>query len=123
MLGTLPDLQKTNLKDYVAPLVHAYNAKIHGSTGFSPFYLMFGREPRLPVDVEFGVTPHTACSGRFVDNLRHAEAQKHSRLAADRNKRYYDVKKSEAQQEQRDRFLVRNCTPAGKLDNKWEQHV
>ena len=90
---------------------------------------MFGREPRLPVDVEFGLTPHTTCSGRFVDNLRqrlrqaHDLAKKHSRLAADRNKRYYDVKKREARLEQGDRVLVRNCTPTGKLDNKWEQHV
>ena len=25
-------------------------------TGFSPYFLMYGREPRIPVDEEFGVT-------------------------------------------------------------------
>ena len=25
------------------------------ATKFSPYYLMFGREPNLPIDIEFGV--------------------------------------------------------------------
>ena len=26
------------------------------TTGFSPFFLVFGRIPKIPIDVEFGVT-------------------------------------------------------------------
>ena len=42
MLGILEPQLKSDWKSYVSPLVHAYNATRHDSTGFSPFFLMFG---------------------------------------------------------------------------------
>ena len=42
-------------KSHVPALVHVYNCTRNAATGFSPYYLLFGREPRLPVDVEFGL--------------------------------------------------------------------
>ena len=57
MLGCLTAEQKANWKKYVPSLVHAYNATRHESTGFSPFFLMFGRHPRLAIDIAMGLVP------------------------------------------------------------------
>ena len=56
MLGTLPQHAKRNWSEWVYSLMQAYNATVSQATGFSPFYLMYGRYPILPIDVEFGVT-------------------------------------------------------------------
>ena len=50
MLGAMTDKQKINLNEHVSTLTQAYNITLHGSTGYSPFYLMFGRHPRLAID-------------------------------------------------------------------------
>ena len=55
MLGTLTPEQKKDWKSHVPALVHAYNCTRNTATGFSPYFLLFGREPRLPVEVEFGL--------------------------------------------------------------------
>ena len=55
MLGALTPEQKKDWKSHVPALVHAYNCTRNVATGFSPYYLLLSREPRLPVDVEFGL--------------------------------------------------------------------
>ncbi len=55
MLGTLNNKEKSRWKDYVKPLVHAYNCTKSDVTGFSPYELMFGRQPRLQIDLSFGL--------------------------------------------------------------------
>ena len=55
-LGTLPPHAKKSWSEWVATLTHAYNCSMSQTTGFSPFFLMFGRILKIPIDVEFGVT-------------------------------------------------------------------
>ena len=67
MIGTLPAEAKIRWQEHSPTLVHAYNSSHSNATGFSPFYLMYGRQPMLPIDVQFGVrtpdiissTPHS----------------------------------------------------------------
>ena len=56
MIGTLPRVEKANWQNWVNHLTHAYNCTKSKVTGFSPYFLMFGREPRIPVDEAFKVT-------------------------------------------------------------------
>ena len=53
MLGTLDD-QKKNWKAYVNPLCHAYNCSKNDANCYTPFYLMFGRHPLMPIDIVLG---------------------------------------------------------------------
>ena len=55
MLDTLSPKQKKDWKTYVPTLAHAYKCTISAVTGYSPSYKLFGREPRLPIDVKYGL--------------------------------------------------------------------
>ena len=67
MLGTLSDDQKKDWKSFVRPLVHAYNATRHESTGFAPFFLMFGRNPRLALDVVMSLPEEQGQQRNYTD--------------------------------------------------------
>ena len=54
ILGTLPKIPKSTWREQVPTLVHAYNCTRNSVTGFSPYYLMFGCKPHLPIDLIFG---------------------------------------------------------------------
>ena len=56
MLGTLPWEAKRKWQSWVSTMTHAYNCSVSQVTEFSPYFLMFGRKPWIPVDKEFGIT-------------------------------------------------------------------
>ena len=71
MLGTLENDMKSDWKSHIPALVHAYNSMPQETTGYSPYFLMFGREPRLPVDVAFGLdTGNRTSKTRYIEELR-----------------------------------------------------
>lgn len=134
MLRTLEQYQKSDWKANIPTLVHAYNATFHGSTGYSPHFLMFGRHIRLAIDAFLGLTPNALSAPsqtEYVRKLRerlhfaYKKAQKAAKQSAAKHKRYYDRKaRSSGSFHQGDRVLVRIVGLRGKkkLADKWEQH-
>ena len=82
MLRSLLEAHKPRWKDHVHKLIHAYNFTIHESTGYSPFYLLFGRSPRLPVDVIFDLEAETGAKSHaeYVTKLKSAMQEAYSRV-------------------------------------------
>ena len=56
MLGTLLNEVKKDWQEWVSMLMHAYSCAISDSTGFKPYFLMYGWEPQLAIDIEYEVT-------------------------------------------------------------------
>ena len=67
MLGMLPPEKKSEWKNHIGTLVHAYNCTQYSATGFSSYYLIYGRQPHLPVDVSLGLAPHTS---KFMQKMK-----------------------------------------------------
>lgn len=134
MLGTLEEKDKYHWRDFVKPLTHAYNCTRNDTTGYSPYELMFGRQPRLPIDLVLGTHPgkssHKSYS-EYVKNLRqnlqesYTLASEHSKKMGEKNKLRFDEKVRAAELLAGDRVLVKNVNIRGKhkLANRWEQTI
>ena len=131
MLGTLQPSQKTDWKEHVETLTHAYNCTKHSSTGYSPFYLMFMREPRIALDLAHTKEEEDDWGSDEVDyvaRLRHTleEAHRQAEINAEearkKQKRQHDKRTRPAEFAIGDRVLVANKGLRGrrKIADRWE---
>ena len=112
-------------------MCHAYNSTQHSVTGFSPYYLMFGRHPRLPIDYQLGITRDNLAQPskfRFVNKLNErlheasAKAEALTQEEANRQKKLYDKRSKDVFLNPGDLVLVRivKWTERHKIQDKWE---
>ena len=131
MLGALPKEKKSEWKNHIGTLVHVYNCTRNSATGFSPYYLMFGRQPCLPVDVALGLAPCTITepnTTKFLQKLREQTKWAHEKVEASqakeaqRHKHNYDRKSRAAALEVGDTVLVHVTAFKGhhKMQDRWE---
>ena len=115
-------------------LAFSYNVTVNKTTGFSPYALMFGRSPRLPIDSVFEVEEKEKSRiaptyEKYVDDWETAMnqaftiAKEHATKSGCYNKNHKKVR--EADLEVGDRVLLRNREKGGtgKLRNYWEERM
>lgn len=131
MLGTLQNEEKSGWRDHVRPLVHAYNCTRNEVTGFTPYELMFGCQPRLPVDLAFKLPVRESqysSQSEYVRNLKsrlqesYKVAMEKAAKIAHKNNTRYNRHVTASDLQPGDRVLVRNVRIRGKhkISDKWE---
>lgn len=131
MLWTL-DKEKKNWSDYANKVVHAYNCTTSEATGYSPFCLLFGRNPHLPIDLIFGINDEEGCNShqeyaqKWQQQMKEAYdiASKTIKKTTARGKAYYNQKRQSSVLSPGNRILVRNMSErGGPLRSYWEDRV
>ena len=105
------------------PLVlYAYRSAVHSSTGISPFYLMFGRHPKLPASSlncnAFDVGSYQAQLQAMMAELQDI-VDTHVTQSAEHQKELYDRHSKTRLFHEGDPDWL-SIPTAGKLDPRWE---
>ena len=99
MLGTLPSHAKRNSQEWITTLTHAYNCTVSPITRFTPYILIFGRNPKLPLDIDLRISAmeqKTTSHQNYVQKLHsrlqwaYETAQENSKKESEHHKKYYD---------------------------------
>ena len=131
MIGKLEEDKKGCWSEHLPELLMAYNATHSAVTGYSPYYLLFGRRPRIPVDYLFPTlhdSPHQTKMEVFVTamqrRLKEAFAVVRHLTSEDAAKqcRYYDRKAGAVALQPGDVVMVRTngFVSKWKVKDRWE---
>ena len=99
MIGKLAEDKKAHWSEHLPELLSAYNGTRSAVTGYSPYYLLFGRKNRMPVDCLFPTLcelPHRTKMEVWVATMQKRlkeafEVARHLTYEeATKQRRYYD---------------------------------
>ena len=72
-----------NWDEFVQKICMAYNTSVHPTTGFTPFFLMFGRQAKLPVDLMYGTPePEALPPSQYAATLKAAMSEAYNKVRA-----------------------------------------
>ena len=119
MLGTLPTHAKKNWQEWIATLTHADNCTVSLVTGFSPYFLMFGRTPKISQDIEVGVTLKDQEQTSYQNYAKELQARLNGlikrlkRKESECQKKHYDQRMRCMSLKPNDLVLVHTKAPSG----------
>ena len=131
MIGKLAEDKKARWSEHLPELLSAYNGTRSAVTGYSPYYLLFGRKNRMPVDCLFP----TLCESPHCTKMEVSVATMQKRLKeafevarrltyeeATRQRRYYDRRAGAVTLQPGDVVMVRTDGFVGKrkVKDRWE---
>ena len=130
-VGGFDQFKEIDCMSYVPSLLHAYNVFRHDTTGYSPFYLLFGRHPRLAIDAFFGIHQNQEKSSdrsEYAKKLHkrvdfaYKSSSEEAKRQSQRYKAFNDLKVHENKLVVGDRVLVEKLGIKGnhKIADKWE---
>lgn len=100
MMGRMVEENQRDWDTMLPYVMAAYRSSRHEATQYTPNYLMLSREVHAPVDVVYGCpqTPAPTTYDDYADELEerlkraYSFVRNHLRRAAERNKKYYDLR-------------------------------
>ena len=106
--------QQSDWDLYIPQVLFAYRTAINQTTRRSPFEMLFGTTPVLPLDLSDNLRVTDARSSTYVDELKtrfqsvHTTALERQKVAKQRMKTYYDKKSTSFEYEEGDRVWLSN---------------
>ena len=116
------ELYLLNWQEWVTTLTHAYNCNVSTVTGFSPYFVMFGQTPKIPLDIEMGVTLMGQGDMSYQNYVKKVKArlkwayqiaQENNQKESEHHKKYYDKRVRCLSLKPDDLVLVHVKAPSG----------
>ena len=135
MIGKMSKPRKDTWPNYLASAIMAYNCTRSAVTGYSPYFLMFGRRPRLPIDFYFPTVRDppkgTKKISKQVDEILSTmkecceEARRSNARESQRQTRFYNRRFNASNLRPGDKVLLRTDAFKGKrkLKDNWSDEV
>ena len=112
MLRAYVSRRQTDWDERLGMVEFAYNNSVHSSTGFTPFYLCYGRHPVSPVTRLIQVDTKNEAADSFLRRMSEDldQAKQNLQKAQDRQKTYADKKRRDIEIQVGDEVLLSTKT-------------